>query len=87
MAETAVAIPPEGTKRMSEEDLWSLVMATMRLRLTAYSLAGLKVAVSIGDPGDPGAVRLDPGWAPAACRRPDDVLRTDRDAGRAVRPH
>jgi hypothetical protein len=54
MAETAVAIPPEGTKRMSEEDLWSLVIATMRLRLTASSLAGLKVAVSIGDPGDPG---------------------------------
>jgi uncharacterized membrane protein YccC len=32
----------QGTKRMPKEDLWSLVMATMRLRLTAHSLAGLR---------------------------------------------
>ncbi len=30
----------QGAKRVSKEDLWMLVMASMRLRLTAYSLAG-----------------------------------------------
>jgi hypothetical protein len=30
-----------GSKRMDKDDLWRLVMATMRLRLTAHSLAGL----------------------------------------------
>ena len=32
----------QGAKRVSKEDLWLLVMATMRLRLAAYSLAGLQ---------------------------------------------
>jgi len=32
----------QGAKRVSKEELWMLVMATMRLRLTAYSLAGLQ---------------------------------------------
>ena len=32
----------QGTKRVSKEDLWMLVMGSMRLRLTAYSLAGLQ---------------------------------------------
>jgi uncharacterized membrane protein YccC len=32
----------QGTKRASKHDLWGLVMATMRLRLTAHSLAGLR---------------------------------------------
>jgi uncharacterized membrane protein YccC len=32
----------QGTKHLSKQDLWLLVMATMRLRLTAYSLAGLQ---------------------------------------------
>jgi uncharacterized membrane protein YccC len=32
----------QGAKRVSKEDLWMLVMATMRLRLTAYSLAGMQ---------------------------------------------
>jgi uncharacterized membrane protein YccC len=32
----------QGTKRASRHDLWSLVMATIRLRLTAHSLAGLR---------------------------------------------
>jgi uncharacterized membrane protein YccC len=32
----------QGAKHLPKSDLWSLVMATMRLRLTAYSLAGLK---------------------------------------------
>jgi uncharacterized membrane protein YccC len=31
----------QGAKRLSKEDLWMLVMASMRLRLTAYSLAGM----------------------------------------------
>ncbi len=32
----------QGTKHASKHDLWSLVMATLRLRLTAHSLAGLR---------------------------------------------
>jgi uncharacterized membrane protein YccC len=32
----------QGAKRLSKEDLWMLVMATMRLRLTAYSLASME---------------------------------------------
>jgi hypothetical protein len=32
----------QGTKRLAKSDLWLLVMATMRLRLTAYSLAGMQ---------------------------------------------
>ena len=32
----------QGTKHLSKADLWMLVMATMRLRLTAYSLAALQ---------------------------------------------
>jgi uncharacterized membrane protein YccC len=32
----------QGAKHLSKEDLWLLVMATMRVRLTAYSLAGLQ---------------------------------------------
>jgi uncharacterized membrane protein YccC len=35
-------LPEQGAKRVSKEDLWMLVMASMRLRLTAYSLAGLR---------------------------------------------
>jgi uncharacterized membrane protein YccC len=31
----------QGAKRLSKEDLWMLVMASTRLRLTAYSLAGM----------------------------------------------
>jgi len=32
----------QGAKHLSKADLWMLVMATMRLRLAAYSLAGLQ---------------------------------------------
>jgi uncharacterized membrane protein YccC len=32
----------QGAKHLSKPDLWMLVMATMRLRLTAYSLAGMR---------------------------------------------
>jgi uncharacterized membrane protein YccC len=31
----------QGAKRLSKQELWTLVMATMRVRLTAYSLAGM----------------------------------------------
>jgi uncharacterized membrane protein YccC len=36
----------QGTKHLSKPDLWMLVMATMRLRLTSYSLAGLQAPMS-----------------------------------------
>jgi hypothetical protein len=32
----------QGSKRLSKEDLWALVNAAMRLRLTAHTLAGLR---------------------------------------------
>ncbi len=32
----------QGAKRLSKQELWLLVMATMRIRLTAYSLAGMQ---------------------------------------------
>jgi uncharacterized membrane protein YccC len=41
----------QGSKRLSKEDLWTLVMATTRLRLTAQSLAGLRQADTV--PGAP----------------------------------
>ena len=46
------AAPPDlaeqGAKRVSKEDLWMLVMASMRLRLTAYSLAGFQKGTKSG---------------------------------------
>jgi len=43
----------QGSKRLSKDDLWHLVMATMRLRLTAHSLAGLRgTAPRDGHPGE-----------------------------------
>jgi uncharacterized membrane protein YccC len=50
----------QGTKRASKEDLWSLVTATERLRLTAHTLAGLRDM--------PGA---DATLSPALCPPPD----------------
>ncbi|HVT66906.1 MAG TPA: hypothetical protein VHF26_04090, partial [Trebonia sp.] len=46
----------QGSKRLSKEDLWTLVNASTRLRLSAYTLAGLRTAVP--DPGGaaPGTV-------------------------------
>ena len=32
----------QGAKRLSKQELWMLVMATMRVRLTSYSLAGMQ---------------------------------------------
>jgi uncharacterized membrane protein YccC len=49
----------QGSKRLDKNDLWHLVMATMRLRLTAYSLAELqeRAAPANGVP-DPARQRL-----------------------------
>jgi uncharacterized membrane protein YccC len=41
----------QGAKRLAKEDLWALVMATMRVRLTAYSLAGLHLMKGKGGHG------------------------------------
>ena len=72
----------QGAKRVSKEDLWMLVMASMRLRLTAYSLAGLRA---------PGASQahaprhgLRAGRAGARHRGPGRLLRAGRGAGRAA---
>lgn len=43
----------QGSKRVSKEDLWVLVMATMRLRLTANMLAGLHLSHAPNDNGVP----------------------------------
>jgi uncharacterized membrane protein YccC len=48
----------QGTKRASKHDLWSLVMATLRLRLTAHSLTGLRAyCAPMGEDGNAGPVR------------------------------
>jgi len=44
----------QGTKRVSRDDLWSLVMASTRLRLTANSLAGLPGHAGHGHAGADG---------------------------------
>jgi uncharacterized membrane protein YccC len=38
----------QGAKKVSKEELWMLVMATTRLRLTAYSLAGMQAPEAAG---------------------------------------
>jgi uncharacterized membrane protein YccC len=38
----------QGAKHLSKPDLWMLITATMRLRLTAYSLAGLQAPMHAG---------------------------------------
>jgi uncharacterized membrane protein YccC len=43
----------QGSKRMNKQDLWSLVTATMRLRLTAHTLADLRHLPSGGHDGHP----------------------------------
>ncbi len=44
----------QGTKRVSKEELWMLVMASMRLRLTAYSLAGMQAPEHLRQHSHPG---------------------------------
>ena len=46
----------QGSKRLGKDDLWLLVMASMRLRLTAHSLAGLRGAAP--PDGQPDAARM-----------------------------
>jgi uncharacterized membrane protein YccC len=54
----------QGTKRMTKEDLWRLVMATTRVRLTAFAVASLRgsgTASAAGDgdgSGDPSLAAL-----------------------------
>jgi len=49
----------QGSKRLSKEDLWALVNASTRLRLTAHSLAELRPATpEPGAPAVPGAACL-----------------------------
>jgi hypothetical protein len=47
----------QGSKRMRKEDLWALLNAASRLRLTAYSLAGLRTAAP-AEEGDFGGACL-----------------------------
>jgi hypothetical protein len=58
----------QGSKKLSKEDLWALVNASTRLRLTARSLAGLRPATpepgAAAAPGGPGPGATGPG---AAC--------------------
>jgi hypothetical protein len=45
----------QGSKRLSKEDLWTLVNASTRLRLTAHTLAGLRTAAPAPGEGPGGA--------------------------------
>jgi hypothetical protein len=45
----------QGSKRLSKEDLWTLVNASTRLRLTAHTLAGLRTQVPAPGSGPGGA--------------------------------
>ena len=47
----------QGSKRLSKDDLWALVNASLRLRLTAHTLAGLRTEPPLGT-ADPGAACL-----------------------------
>jgi hypothetical protein len=49
----------QGTKRASKEDLWALVSASMRLRLTANTLAGLRHVPPPGVVDGPACLPLD----------------------------
>jgi hypothetical protein len=49
----------QGTKRASKEDLWALVTASTRLRLTANSLAGLRNVPPPGVVDGPACLPLD----------------------------
>jgi hypothetical protein len=49
----------QGTKRASKEDLWALVTASMRLRLTANTLAGLRHVPPPGVVDGPACLPLD----------------------------
>jgi hypothetical protein len=44
----------QGSKKLGKEDLWALVNASMRLRLTAHTLASLRVATPVANAGAAG---------------------------------
>lgn len=66
----------QGAKRLPKEDLWQLVMATMRIRLTALSMAGLPGTGAEGGPGAPGLA--PPGSPPSEAGQPDNPAHLDR---------
>jgi uncharacterized membrane protein YccC len=47
----------QGSKRLSKQDLWALINATSRIRLTAYTLAGLRTSTPVEE-GDFGGACL-----------------------------
>ena len=75
----------QGSKRLAKEDLWLLVMASMRLRLTAYSLASLRHRVGSSYPDGSGHVDEVRAGAAASGRRARRLLRADRGPGRQAR--
>jgi uncharacterized membrane protein YccC len=64
----------QGSKKLSKEDLWALVNASMRLRLTAHTLAGLRVATPAPGSGAQGAAL--PGVACLPLEGSDDYAGT-----------
>jgi uncharacterized membrane protein YccC len=65
----------QGTKRLANEDLWSLVMASTRLRLTAYSVASLpasQLARADRPPGYNGNGGPDPHARTGSTQRSED---------------
>ena len=72
----------QGAKRVSKEDLWMLVMASTRLRLTAYSLAGMQAPEHLRQHKKRHGLRAD--HAGAGHRGPGRLLRAGRGAGRAA---
>ncbi len=86
----------QGSKRLSKEDLWTLVNASSRLRLTAYTLAGLRTETPAAErrlrrrvpaAGRLGRVRGRARLrrAPVGHRGAGRLLRRDRRRGRAGR--
>ena len=73
----------QGAKRVSKEDLWMLVMASTRLRLTAYSLAGMRAPEHLRQHKNIGAAYARTVLA-ARHRGPGRLLRASRGAGRAA---
>jgi uncharacterized membrane protein YccC len=59
----------QGAKRVTKGDLWSLVMATTRLRLTAHSLASLPGSRPQAGPAGPAAGDSHPSQAHDTLRR------------------
>ena len=75
----------QGTKRVPKEELWRLVMASVRLRLTANSLAGIRGRGAPEIPTRPSTLTRT-GQAAGPRGRPERFLRAHRRPGRAARP-